>query len=164
MPSARLKLVKSATPSTALPSSFCSDNARTCTIDIHKTHERISLENVSFESAHCREAGSCSLAAVQQPPQRHHFSKNSDWLCYYRRWLKNSKAIWLQRLHGQHSILHFFASEPRRHSIRPRAFALKGTKKKQQKNATLEAYGARAGSFKTSRCCVHKEFTQTQLK
>jgi hypothetical protein len=79
-------------------------------------------------------------------------------MCHYRRWLKNSKAVWMQRLQRQHSILHFFTAEHRRgrsalqapanaRALRPAA------SKRKLKNATLEAYGARAGTFKTPRCC-----------
>ena len=161
MPSARLKLVKLATPSAAVSSSpFCSNNQRAFTVDSRN------IVSETFKSGDCLEASSCiasravaPLCIILLPPQRHHFSKKSDWFSHYRRWLKNSKAIWLQRLQNQHSILHFFAAK-RRGPNRPQASAARGSKAQPQtklKNTTLEAYGARAGSFKPARCCVNNE-------
>jgi hypothetical protein len=173
MPSARLKLVKLAAPSaSAATSPFCSNKPDTCALNFKRS---IVLSSDFCESGDCQEAVSCSsshvaadsLRSVPLPPQRHHFSKKSDWMCNYRRWLKKSKAIWFQRLHNQQSILQFFTSGPPPGPTRPRAFATKrvATNARSQiklKNSTLEAYGARAGSFKTSRCCKDSEIRQTQ--
>jgi hypothetical protein len=155
-------LVKLATPSAAVSSSpFCSNNQRAFTADLSNSVSEV------FKSGDCLEASSCiasrcavaPLCIIPLPPQRHHFSKKSDWYSHYCRWLKSSKAIWLQRLQNQHSILHFFAVK-RHGPNRRQASAARGSKAPPQtklKNATLEAYGARAGSFKPARCCVNNE-------
>ena len=175
MPSARLKLVKLAAPSAAAASlsPFCSSNPRACIVVLH---QGMSLQSDIFESDDCRRAGSCSsshlttapFCNIALPPQRHHFSNKCHWLRNYRRWLKSSKAIWFQRLHRQHSILQFFASQPRRgphHALvaAPKRAAEQVGSRNKLKNATLEAYGARAGSFKTSRLCSSTESRPTQL-
>jgi hypothetical protein len=170
MPSARLKLVKLAAAASSSP--FCSNITRTCFANPVK-NARLGCE--VFESGKCNETISeCSVqprelavAALHQiplPPQLHHFSSKSNWLCHYRRWLKNSKAVWLQRLQHQRSILQFFSVErcagPRR---APRSRASNPQPKPALKNSTLEVYGARAATFKAPRCCVITELRQTQL-
>ncbi len=171
MPSARLKLVKL---SAAAPSSpFCSKTTRTCFAIPVKSAR---LGCAVFESAKCNEpisecsvqprelAVSAPLYHIPLPPQLHHFSSKSNWQCHYRRWLKNSKAVWLQRLQHQRSILQFFSVERcARPRHPPRSRASNPQPKPALKNSTLEAYGARAATFKAPRCCVITELRQTQL-
>jgi hypothetical protein len=160
MPSARLKLVKLAAPSAAASSlPFC--NSSTCA-QITNREKSISLACEGFDFGKRWETGSegansLAVSPVPLPPQLHHFSSKAKWMCHYRRWLKNSKAVWMQRLQRQHSILHFFSAEHRQWRSSPRKSAtVRATKpasNRKLKNATLEVYGARAGTFKTPRCC-----------
>ena len=175
MPSARLKLVKLAAPSAAASSSpFCSNITRAC---FANPVESARLECEVIDSGKCMETiNECSVQPrelavaafhhIPLPPQLHHFSSKSNWLCHYRRWLKNSKAVWLQRLQHQRSILQFFRVERSgrsrpRHA--PRSRASNPQPKRALKNSTLEVYGARAGTFKAPRGCVITELRQTQL-
>jgi hypothetical protein len=165
MPSARLKLVKLAAPSAAASlSPFGSKNTCASSSFVYPVNSSI-LECGDVDSANTGrggEAGSkhaerlaraaldvaaldvATLDRIPLPPQLHYFSKKSNWLCHYRRWLKQSKAVWLQRLHRQHSIFDFFTAHRAAN-----ARASKPPSKQKLKNATLEAYGARAGTFKS---------------
>jgi hypothetical protein len=170
MPSARLKLVKLAAPSAAASLSPFGRKNSTCASSCfaHPVNSSI-LECDGANTARGGEAGSkpaerLALAAldfaaidrIPLPPQLHYFSKKSNWLCHYRRWLKQSKAVWLQRLHRQHSIFDFFTAQQALGRGKPHKAAdarvSKPPSKQKLKNATLEAYGARAGTFKSKGC------------
>jgi len=172
MPSARLKLVKVEAPLASSSSSPFGKNSLRATVfssnsviecSVNKNSCRGSSNSHTSMPAH----GQIELppkrhhGQILLPPQLHHFSRKSTWLCHYRQWLKSSKAIWLQRLQRQHSILQFFAADRGHALAKPRKAApAKPTSK--LKNTTLEAYGARAGTFKVSRCCAATDAKQKQ--
>ena len=171
MPSSRLKLVKVAPPSAAASSSpFCSKKHRSCAFVAGKNNtgfECVGDEYFKFSvgSGAASQLPPPPHRLIPLPPQLHHFASRTNWLVHYRRWLKNSKAVWLQRLHRQHSILNFFVADARRVRREPSrsSLARKAAPKQKLKNATLEAYGARAGTFKVSRFSAAMDSSQKQL-
>lgn len=161
MPSARLKLVKFRKPHTSTSCSpFCSNDARV-SCDFVDKRALLRCRGEAFAVRSCSSCDNVTDSATPRPsfpilppPQLHHFSKKSIWLLHYRRWLRNSKAVWMQRLHHQMSILHFFPSEPRRAPTRPTATAprkFQAPLKAKLVNASLEMYGARAATFSSKR-------------
>jgi hypothetical protein len=180
MPSARLKLVKLAAPSAAASLSPFGRKKNTCASSCFahpvnssilecdsantarggeagsKHAERLALAALDFASIDFATIDFAAIDRIPLPPQLHYFSKKSNWLCHYRRWLKQSKAVWLQRLHRQHSIFDFFTAEQALGRGKPHKAAntraSKPPSNQKLKNATLEAYGARAGTFKSKGC------------
>jgi hypothetical protein len=177
MPSARLKLVKVEAPLASSSSSpfgkkslratvvSSSNSVIECSVSVNK--ESCSGSSDSHADTSMPAHGQIELppkrhhGQILLPPQLHHFSRKSTWLCHYRQWLKSSKAIWLQRLQRQHSILQFFAAD-RGHALAKPRKAAPAKPPSKLKNTTLEAFGARAGTFKVSRCCAATDANQKQ--